>query len=219
MYFKMQDGKTRFFAQSHFFPGVFIETHSSQHANFFSETELDLMKLRSTSNGYMLQTSILRYMNGEKFILIYYTSGHSFATPRLTATQRGLLSDQIPPYHLYGRSVDNNRRGEGASAEVAYNSRESSYLDPNGNISLYIKKRDNQFIILMHELIHACRILKGTSRADFGLVINPLSGQYNEEMRTVGIGKWKDKRPSENSLRQELGLPLRLSHSGMYGNE
>jgi len=57
---------------------------------------------------------------------------------------------------------------------------------------------------LVHELIHAMRILKGTYTDD----TSP-EGRANEERRALGVNEFANEGISENAFRREMELPLR----------
>ena len=54
-------------------------------------------------------------------------------------------------------------------------------------------------IIIGHELIHSYHILSGTNGKD-------------EEDRTVGLGVYSNDMYTENALRREHGLEIRVSY-------
>jgi hypothetical protein len=216
--FTLHDDKKRTFTSSIAAPGIFIERSNKERPNFYDETESDILKLLTTESGKKILSSIEKYSSKEKFILIYFFK-KPFVRPRFTESQRVRFSsdDNYPPLRLYNRSAAG--RAEGVSSELAYNSGQSAFVDSNGDLTVWLGIRKNQFVALLHELVHASRILKGTSTGDNGAVTDISSGIYNEEMRAVGLGRWSNKIPSENSLNNELGFPLRKSHSGMRGDE
>ena len=70
------------------------------------------------------------------------------------------------------------------------------------------------FIALAHELVHASHYLQGSCYRGIGDDLKPDgdSGIMEEEMRTVGFGKYANESPSENAIRVEHGLPRRDSY-------
>ncbi len=68
---------------------------------------------------------------------------------------------------------------------------------------------------LAHELVHARHILSGSSLADGGDRYNPRTGSGKEELRAAGLDNYRysvTKKPSENSISAEHGLPLRMKY-------
>jgi len=71
------------------------------------------------------------------------------------------------------------------------------------------------FIALAHELVHACHYVQGSCYRGIGDDIGgPTSdsGIMEEEMRTVGFGKYATESPSENAIRIEHTLVRRDSY-------
>jgi len=106
-------------------------------------------------------------------------------------------------------------KGEGANAEILWAPKQALRLNPDGQPT-GIKDDDNEqesHLVLAHELVHARRLVKGTSTAGSSSRYDPKSPAGKEEQRAVGIGKPSNlTRPSENSVRQELGFPLRTAY-------
>jgi hypothetical protein len=72
---------------------------------------------------------------------------------------------------------------------------------------------------LGHELIHASRYLHG---AAYAIPMGDSTADRNtpaaeEELRTTGVGPWRNEPISENALRRDLGLPERQSYVGNRG--
>lgn len=88
--------------------------------------------------------------------------------------------------------------GKGSDAIAAYTPgplAERTYEDQAG-------VKTPSFIALAHELIHCLHILSGD-------VPKGAKWNANEEARTVGAGKYKENRMSENAIRKEHGIALR----------
>ncbi|WP_216597530.1 M91 family zinc metallopeptidase, partial [Pseudomonas coronafaciens] len=68
-----------------------------------------------------------------------------------------------------------------------------------------------------HELIHAKHHLAGTLKYGGEVTRSASSASTpsgKEELRAVGLGKYANSgEPSENSIRQEHGLPLRRTYA------
>jgi len=70
------------------------------------------------------------------------------------------------------------------------------------------------FIALAHELVHASHYLQGSCYRGIGddLMPDGDSGIMEEEMRTVGFGRYATESPSENAIRAEHNETLRTSY-------
>jgi hypothetical protein len=78
---------------------------------------------------------------------------------------------------------------------------------------------DLAHVDLGHELVHANRFLHG---AAYSVPMGDSTVDRNtpaaeEELRTTGVGPWRDEPISENAMRRELGLAERLSYVGNRG--
>lgn len=70
-------------------------------------------------------------------------------------------------------------------------------------------------IVLGHELIHALHDLEGTSYPKGSRDPRPPASEpeiEREEAATIGVGSHRDDFPTENALREDLGLPRRGNH-------
>ncbi|WP_343230441.1 M91 family zinc metallopeptidase [Xanthomonas euvesicatoria] len=89
-------------------------------------------------------------------------------------------------------------------------------LNSNGSPLRLGSNPEESFVVLAHELIHAQHLLAGTSKAyKGGDRYDETSEAGKEELRAVGVGKYeyrKTRQPSENSIRQEHGLPIRKKY-------
>lgn len=66
-------------------------------------------------------------------------------------------------------------------------------------------------VTLGHELIHALHTLKGKNKSGRYIKVDG-KDTPDEEAYTVGLGPYKSKKHTENNLRQDFGLPERLSY-------
>lgn len=116
----------------------------------------------------------------------------------------GKFARQKGAFQLPGQTGNGDLAGNGAnSVLVRYN--------PKQNYTKLLNLKTPSFIALAHELIHAWHWLSG--RYDFtnaGGSNDPVSGLdksiIQEEAYTVGQGRYKSTRISENSIRAEHGL-------------
>jgi Ca2+-binding RTX toxin-like protein len=199
------------YALSRVVRGLKIEV-PNRNLDFYEQTEAALDKLRNTRSGLKLLSSLENRIAHGKDLLITYTTGGNEARPQLTESQLGKyapknLEDQINiAYKLAHKGVF--FKGEGTSAVVSFNPDRSLEITPEGEM-YPITSPLKAHLLLAHELVHANRLMKGTSAGASGSDADPGSGRWQEESRAVGLGKWKDKTPSENSIRKELGEPTR----------
>ena len=115
---------------------------------------------------------------------------------------------------------------EGSSAVVDWTPLQTSMgLDEDGDPTGPVQSDRDKVSLLAHELIHARHMMagtwKGTSTGRDSIDPNTAAGK--EELRAVGLGKYKyenSEEPSENSIRAEHGLPKRVSyHPSGYRSE
>ena len=108
------------------------------------------------------------------------------------------------------------RKGKGCNAIIEWSPQSHIELNSNGSPLRLGSDPEESFVVLAHELIHAQHLLAGTSRAyKGGDRYDETSEAGKEELRAVGVGKYeyrKTRQPSENSIRQEHGLPVRKKY-------
>lgn len=73
-----------------------------------------------------------------------------------------------------------------------------------------VREETYSFIVLAHELIHSLHHLTGTT-LESTCTFNGKQAK-NEELRTSGLGSYKDEPLSENKFRAAFGLKARLSY-------
>jgi len=108
--------------------------------------------------------------------------------------------------------ADKSIGGEGqpTSAFIVWNTKEANYVSDTGK-NARVEDEKMSFVTLAHELVHAYWIMKGKA-----LGIKPdINGVHNmEEWRAIGINNFLNDRFTENNIRREHGLPLRLQYAG-----
>ncbi|WP_187322917.1 XopG/HopH/AvrPtoH family type III secretion system effector [Paracidovorax avenae] len=113
-----------------------------------------------------------------------------------------------------------NGPNEGSSALISWTAHQTSMgLDSDGDPTGPCASHADKVSLLAHELVHAKHMMAGTWKGNSGSPADPESPAGKEELRAVGLGKYKYSatgEPSENSVRAEHGLPKRKSyhHSG-----
>ncbi len=124
----------------------------------------------------------------------------------------------VPNPGINGHCVPNDRTaagdGTGSGSTVQYNPNyRSNAFDAAGNMIAQPPQ-----VILGHELCHAVSNAEGTRM----LIPDPAPpasepGLSEREARAIGTGSHNGRNPSENSLRNDLGLPRRDNHIGTGG--
>jgi uncharacterized Zn-binding protein involved in type VI secretion len=108
----------------------------------------------------------------------------------------------------------NAENGTGSGSTVQYNPNfRSNAYDSKGNLIPQPPQ-----VILGHEMCHAMNNANGQEAA--GTDPNPPKSEPDidrEEAQTIGTGSYEGHRPSENSIRKDLGLPRRDNHCGTGG--
>ena len=190
---------------------------------FHSAADAALTDINSVSSGRKLLQSIAQKASGgEKKVTIQSVSGSRSAGTQAVLTRSQLNSYQPSSFRenvSIATALSEKSgwsKGKGSSAIIEWNSdRSSIQLNGNGSPMGFVDGGDSDRVsVLSHELVHAKHILSGTRKANYepSRRYDPSSSAGKEEARAVGIGKYaysKTGKPSENSIRQERGLPLR----------
>jgi len=207
-----------FITSSKIVPSILIESYEEGGHAAADEA---LGKINSKKNGQSLLTEINNYsINGKRIKIIATTQEHAKATPVLTTSQiekhkitreQGFDANIKLAYKLANQTIL-GKKGEGTSANILWNPKEGLIIGKNGEI----EEGENpafSFADLAHELVHGYRIMKGTFTADLkGNPRNPLSPNWNEERRAVGMGQYSSEPLSENGIRSEHGLQIRKKY-------
>ncbi|MCA8003354.1 XopG/HopH/AvrPtoH family type III secretion system effector [Burkholderia metallica] len=182
------------------------------------EVDNALSLIRMGVTGCQLIEKLTSLSRGGKKVTIRPTTGS--ATTRAALTEAQLKSrvyikggDLDPLHNQAAVSLAQPRffgivKGAGASAVINWNPDQSLVIDENGRASNG-NDEGRSYLILGHELVHANRILKGTYTGGASDRRDPATPAAKEERRAIGIGEFLGKTPSENSIRQEHGEPLR----------
>jgi len=208
--------------QSYQVPAMRLEG-SRQGIDYAENT---LANLKSTTVGRNLLSEITRHsQNGREVKIFVSEHARSSTFPILTHDQMNKLnlhSDQ--PHEVLinaarplalkkGRFV----KGEGTRATVYWNPHENPSTTPlmhhvaqTSALTLVGSDSGRTRVVglveanLVHELIHAMRIVKGTYTDD-----TSSEGRANEERRALGVNEYANEGISENAFRREMELPLR----------
>lgn len=101
--------------------------------------------------------------------------------------------------------------GISTGSEISYNPDYHAVVEDSSNNMI----TDPPQVILAHEMAHALANSEGTHR--LGTDPNPPATQPDieeEEAQAIGTGSHSQMYPSENSVRDDLGLPRRDNHYG-----
>ncbi|CAD1795274.1 type III secretion system effector protein [Xanthomonas arboricola] len=121
----------------------------------------------------------------------------------------------------YALKKPGGEKNQGSSVVVSWSARQTSLeLDDDGDPTNRATSSPIEKVsVLGHELVHARHMMAGTWKGSYEDDRDPDTPTGKEELRAVGLGKYKYSQsgePSENSIRAEHGLPKRVSyhHSG-----
>ena len=106
-----------------------------------------------------------------------------------------------------GRDPEKSATTPGSSAVTAIKYNANMIDTPDG-------KRPS-WIGLAHELIHAYYNLKGKGFPAGQTLMNVNGHVEQEEMATVGLGPGPHRSITENQIRKEANIPLRVTYGGM----
>jgi len=208
--------------QSSFVPSIRLEGSNAG----ISYADLTISNMMSTTVGLNLLKEITRHSNNGREVKIFVSeNSRSSTVPMLTPDQMNklhLYSDQ--PHEVLSNAarplaLKKGRflKGEGTRATVYWNPHENPSTVPlmhhvaqTSALTLVGSDSGRTRVVglveanLVHELIHAMRILKGTYTDD-----NSPEGRANEERRALGVNEFANEGISENAFRREMELPLR----------
>jgi hypothetical protein len=151
----------------------------------------DLFLLSTTPSGKALIDQL--GASGKPVTIVQHTGTNGFCTP------------------LNNTDATN---GTGSGSTIQYNpDYRSNAYDSAGNLIAQPPQ-----VILGHEMCHALANTQGTKAT--GTDPTPPASEPNidqEEAQAVGTGSHNGQNPSENAIRNDLGLPRRDNHFGTGG--
>lgn len=108
-------------------------------------------------------------------------------------------------------------KNKGSGVVVTWSAHQTSIeLDEDGDpTNKATSSPIDKVSVLGHELVHARHMMAGTWKGSYEDERDPDTPTGQEELRAVGLGRYKYSRsgePSENSIRAEHGLPKRVSY-------
>lgn len=202
--------------------GVYVDSDSSDSFKLNTDQALNRLSKIPTGRATIRQIDSLHTMYPEKRVVITPSQKPNSAT---VATWHAPKS--IQPNFTYRETVVARPTGDPFMPWVAGRGADSAVIifnDQQGHDysrDPHRGKPDSaySFVTLGHELIHASHVLHGNQyNVPLG---NPACDSDNpaaeEELRTTGVGPWRDEPLSENAMRRELGLPERASYCGNEG--
>lgn len=184
--------------------GIKIQTDDD---GFFHAASADLNKLRSKPIGRdLLAVLSKRCLAAKLDIEIVVPQGNEVL--ETIANTRAAVHDFANAVRTFQTLPGTNIQypGKGSASRVSYN--------PSGDVhyAAITGVQTPGFVVLGHELIHAWHLVSGNRKmgpsGDFGTRWNAMYMQ--EEALTVGLGPYVKTRISENAIRHEWGLPLRI---------
>ncbi|CDG85992.1 XopG/HopH/AvrPtoH family type III secretion system effector [Janthinobacterium agaricidamnosum] len=194
-------------------PYIHIEARTEDQ---YRAAEYAIEKIASKKNGASLLDEIQKLSTNGKALKVVVVSVNSAARPVLTEKQAEAHQVSKNEFHAahnakaiqLASKQSLGRKGEGTSASIDWNPRQSVKIDASGRPKL-IDDTSLSFASLAHELVHGYRMMKGTFTGGTSDRYDPSTPAAEEEDRAVGTGKFSKEPLSENGIRSEHGLPLR----------
>jgi len=181
------------------YPGIIIRMNSAAESVMFpSLVKLALIEIAATATGLKLLNGISARVGSAKF-------GYTVCIKRADMTyDPGCVTKWMGTnVAVRGSELDAVTRGSSSVTAIKYN---ANMIDtPDG-------KRPS-WIGLAHELIHAYYNLKGKGLGS-GTIMNVNGMVEQEEMATVGLGPGPHRSITENQIRLEANIPLRVTYGG-----
>lgn len=202
---------------------VVVPTFSIKYDDFthpVGHVQVDdaLSKLASKANGQSLLQALKDNSSSSKgrLVEIRLTTGSTSAAPFLTAEQRRKYKiDESDILTDNEKAVDVlHKKRKGTSATVSWNPEVGLAIQKDGRPNLAYDA-EKSYLTLAHELVHAHRMLKGTYTGGVGDRHDRSTPAGKEELRAVGLGKYKDEKLTENAIRKEHGEPLRRYYNSV----
>ncbi|CEJ48977.1 XopG/HopH/AvrPtoH family type III secretion system effector [Xanthomonas citri pv. bilvae] len=201
------------------FPGIYISTQTSAREEpYKTQVESALEKIAAGSSGSALLQG-LSTISARKNRKVTIAEIGAEAQPNTRAVLSASEVEKYDPETFADNlalAKERARKGKGCNAIIEWSPHSNIELNSNGSPLRLGSNPEESFVALAHELIHAQHLLAGTSKAyKGGDRYDETSEAGKEELRAVGVGKYeyrKTRQPSENSIRQEHGLPIRKKY-------
>jgi hypothetical protein len=198
-------------------PHIHIKYDETFECDFPGKVNKALEKIHEGETGRRLIEELKPFAEDGKYVSIKRTMAMTNATPILTKSQEakyGIDEDKVIASNDKASKLAQKTAlssGTGTAVEIRWNPIIGLVLNKDG-APIATNNAEKSYLALAHELVHARRIVKGTYTGAVGSKYDPHSPAGKEELRAVGIGKFKNKAPSENSIRAEHGETLRTSY-------
>ncbi|WP_122346371.1 XopG/HopH/AvrPtoH family type III secretion system effector [Pseudomonas coronafaciens] len=204
------------------YPSIGIGAHTSP--NFRHEVTEALQKIDERPSGRRLLQEVEALSDHDKKVTIVEAGpGQAIvAKPRLTPAQWENLGSN-PDQKTFDKALIKNASGSsafskrGVASEIPWSKHTA---EPNLNeqgVPVEGANPEIAYVALAHEFTHAKHHLAGTLKYGGEVTRSASSASTpsgKEELRAVGLGKYANSgEPSENSIRQEHGLPLRRTYA------
>ena len=197
-------------------PNFSINYDEFTHPEGHVKVDNALTMLASKANGLSLLEALNNNCSSSKgrAVEIKLITGQSKTAAFLTYEQR-------QKYNISKDDIDLNnskaievlhKKGKGTSATISWDPEVALDMDEHGYPSL-VYNAEKSYLVLAHELVHAHRILKGTYTGGKGDRQVSSTPAGKEELRAVGLGKYKHEKISENGIRAEHGEPIRKHYN------
>ncbi|MCW5964026.1 MAG: PAAR domain-containing protein [Bryobacterales bacterium] len=124
-------------------------------------------------------------------------------------------TDPGPPTNNNHRQQADGTAGSGSDTQIWYNPDRTSLSGPPGspyNTADWAQEGNRPADVgLFHEMVHADDMMTGTMPNGDGTNHGPKAGQpiSNDELRAAGLPPYENEEYSENTYRDDLGLPNR----------
>jgi len=204
--------------RSNLAPSILVEFETSQD---YIDYERALGKLKEGSGGETLLKEIERVsVDGKEIKVVIDKTEMSLTRPMLTkkqAEQWGFKWDDNSRLEniqagTYASVKDDGTRNVGTSVLTKWN---PEYGAMAYSIKGYVnvKVKNTNFVSLAHELLHGLLFLQGRSKGDLMSDFSDKnSPNGKEEMRVIGYGPYSGVGITENTIRAEHGIQLRLTY-------
>lgn len=203
------------------YSNIYVNSKSnspSSSEKFRSAVVSALDQIWSAPSGRDLLQNIQNQNVEKKLTISKLESGDKPSTQAvLTRSQLERYSGTIHDFSDNLNKAAELSQTEGTSAIVHWSKDRSSVILHRDGVPKKIGKQSGDIVSTMaHELVHALYIMEGESMGQQGDRYDPSSPAGQEEFRAVGIDQFAyhlTGKPSENSIRSELGLPLRTQYA------
>lgn len=200
-------------------PEILIQTRNFQE---LQGVESQLRKIGSGRNGSELLARIKMLSTEGRHVQIITWDGNNCVAGRMTDKQvqaTGITPNPDDPLHIsfmysFARIRPDNTNNFGVVGIIKLNLNQGVELDKWGFPTGRNDYKQDNFLSLAHELVHAYHLMNGTYLTSDPIetvrLIN--SSMRQEEDRAVGMGRFRGSAISENGVRVDHNRPLRAHY-------